>query len=862
MGLAKINILFRADLKQFSSEIQNVSREMKKHGEQLQGIGNMLSIGLTLPVAAAGAASIKMASDYEESLNKVSVAFGSSAESVKAFAKDTLTTAGIAEGTALDMASGFGDFATSMGLPQDAAAKMSTSLVALAGDLASFKNIGIDQANTALSGIFSGETEALKRVGVVMTDVNLQAFALSKGITKQYKDFSQAEKVQLRYAYVMANTTNAQGDFVRTGSGAANQTRVFTESLKQLGQQFGAVILPIFTKVITSVNSLIKAFGELSPATRENIVIFAGIAASVGPLVSVYGKLLTVLPSVASAYRAVSAVIAANPVGLAIIGIQALTLGFLAYASSQKKVVAEQTALNDAIKKGNENAASEVASLDTLYKTSTNVKLSINERKKAVDELQALYPAYFKNIKDEAILNGTASASYKQLRDDIFNKARAIAVDNEIQKRANDRVIEETALREKILATEKNIQRIRTGADVVVLQEASAIEKTAQVTATKTDLMTAQYKLLKIQRAELAKFNNDSLKEDEALLRAKQDFGAKSSKLTQNEIDKQGEIVIGTNAIAAANDGLAASKEKVFAAGTVAFYEAEIAYLQKNQKETVLSSQAWDEFGKAIDAIQKKIDALTNTGVKLPKPQIPEFDGTVPSFSVGNLEEQKAYYEELRTMFSTTSDEYLRFTDLINNTQIKINSITGVEELKTSVEDVKDNVLDFSTQLSSTISSGITDFATGFAETIAGGGNMLEGFGNLLFQSLGNMMVQLGKAAIEIGVGMLAIKAAFKTPMGAILAGGALILAGTLFKSLPAFAEGGITGGTSYYGDKILARVNSGEMIANKNQQKAIYGMMNSSSNVNVNVGGTFRVSGTDLLMLIDRATKKKDRTG
>jgi len=263
MGLANINIKFTADLRGFSTEMQNSIRTIGKLGSQLQNTGKNLSLYVSAPLVAAGAAAIKFASDYEESVNKVNVAFGPAADSVKEFAKTSLESFGIAEGTALDLAATYGDMATSMGLSQSEAAKMSTSLVGLAGDLASFKNVSIDIANTAINSIFTGETESIKKLGIVLTEANLQTYALSQGITKQYKDFTQAEKVQLRYAYVVNASKNSVGDFERTGGGAANQIRIFQESLKQLGQQFGAVILPYFTKAIVYVNGLIKVLGEL-----------------------------------------------------------------------------------------------------------------------------------------------------------------------------------------------------------------------------------------------------------------------------------------------------------------------------------------------------------------------------------------------------------------------------------------------------------------------------------------------------------------------------------------------------------------------------------------------------------------------
>lgn len=135
---------------------------LKKSGETLSNVGNKLTMGLTLPLTAAGTAAVNYASETEESVNKVNEAFGSSASVIQKWSEGTLTSIGLARGTALDMAALYGDMATSMGLGTDKAAEMSKELVNLAADLASFKNISIEQANTALKSIFTGETESLR----------------------------------------------------------------------------------------------------------------------------------------------------------------------------------------------------------------------------------------------------------------------------------------------------------------------------------------------------------------------------------------------------------------------------------------------------------------------------------------------------------------------------------------------------------------------------------------------------------------------------------------------------------------------------------------------------------------------------
>ncbi len=276
---------------------KQIGNSMKSAGEKISSIGSKMT-GISVGIVGAGATAFKFASDTAESMNKVEVAFKNSAGSVKKFAETTLETYGIAEGTALDMASLFGDMATSMGISEKKAAEMSIRLTGLAGDLASFKNVGIDQAMTALNGVFTGETESLKMLGVVMTETNLKAYALANGFKKEYDEMSQAEKVQLRYKYVLNQTKNAHGDFVRTQDGAANSTRVLLESLKELAASFGEVLIPVITPLIQKLTELIQWFGSLDENTKKTIITILGIIAVAGPLLSAIGNISSGIGSV------------------------------------------------------------------------------------------------------------------------------------------------------------------------------------------------------------------------------------------------------------------------------------------------------------------------------------------------------------------------------------------------------------------------------------------------------------------------------------------------------------------------------------------------------------------------------------
>lgn len=298
-----------------------VGKSMGGIQSTLMKTGAIMSAAITAPVVLMGKAMITAASDYQESLNKVQVAFGDSSKSVEDFASKTLSTAGIAKGSALEMASLFGDMGTSMGLPQTEMASMSTNLVQLAGDLASFKNVNIDQVQGALAGIFTGETESLKRLGIVMTETNVEAYAMSKGIKKSYSEMSQAEKVALRYEYVMNSTQNAQGDFARTSDGTANSTRTFQETLKELNVTLGEKLLPIITPVIQKMTEMISGFAKLDPKWQMIILGLIGALAILGPVITLITSLVTAWTFVQGIFNAV---MAANPIALVILAIVAL----------------------------------------------------------------------------------------------------------------------------------------------------------------------------------------------------------------------------------------------------------------------------------------------------------------------------------------------------------------------------------------------------------------------------------------------------------------------------------------------------------------------------------------------------------
>lgn len=275
-----------------TSGLNAINRKLTNLGGKVcsgvvKGLKTVAKVSFAGLVAGIGAAATglvtvaKLASDLEETKNKIEVSFGvkdasgkviddTYSKKVMEWSKNSTTSMGLAQQTALDMTALFGDMGVSMGFTEKAAADMSMALTQQAADLASFKNMDIDSVTTALKGVYTGETESLKNLGVVMTQANLEQFAMEQGITKSYEAMTQAEKVQLRYNYLMKVTKNATGDYVRTGGGFANQLRTLTENFKQLGAVIGKLPMEKLASGMKVINdALAKIQGILSDGIQD-----------------------------------------------------------------------------------------------------------------------------------------------------------------------------------------------------------------------------------------------------------------------------------------------------------------------------------------------------------------------------------------------------------------------------------------------------------------------------------------------------------------------------------------------------------------------------------------------------------------
>lgn len=296
----KIQNAFNRTFRSISSGLSNIKNRFDSIVDGIFTVKNaimgVVAGQLITKVTSFGKAWIDMASDLVETQGKIDVVFASSADKVSQWAKSSIKNMGLAQQTALDSAALFGDMGTGMGMSQERAADMAMTLTQLGADLASFKNISGDVATTALKAVYTGETESLKNLGVVMTQANLEEFARSKGLRKKIKDMKEAEKVELRYMYVMSRTKNAQGDFLRTGGNAANQMRMHSEMLKEIQTNWGMVILPKYTELLSKANQLLV---DNMPVIQKAFEDFYG------SLVNVYHTMKDVYNTSVNVYNAV-----------------------------------------------------------------------------------------------------------------------------------------------------------------------------------------------------------------------------------------------------------------------------------------------------------------------------------------------------------------------------------------------------------------------------------------------------------------------------------------------------------------------------------------------------------------------------
>ena len=225
---------------------------------------------------------LDLGSDLAEVENVVDVTFSTMSDQVDKFAKSAAKSFGLSETMAKQYTGTFGAMAKAFGFGEQQAYEMSTALTSLAGDVASFYNLSQDEAYTKLKSVFTGETESLKDLGIVMTQTALDAYAMANGYGKTTSAMTEQEKVALRYKFVLGQLSLAQGDFARTSDSWANQTRLMALQTQSIMASIGQGLINLFTPAIKLINVVLGKVAQLAEAFKGFTELITGKKSSGG----------------------------------------------------------------------------------------------------------------------------------------------------------------------------------------------------------------------------------------------------------------------------------------------------------------------------------------------------------------------------------------------------------------------------------------------------------------------------------------------------------------------------------------------------------------------------------------------------
>ena len=254
----------------FKAQMEGITRIAKKTGKILAGAFAVKSI------KDFGTKCLELGSDLAEVQNVVDVTFPHMTAQVDKFAQSAAQSFGLSETMAKRYTGTFGAMAKAFGFTEKEAYDMASTLTGLTGDVASFYNLNQDEAYTKLKSVFTGETESLKDLGVVMTQTALDAYAMANGYGKTTSAMTEAEKVSLRYAFVQDQLSAATGDFARTSGSWANQVRIMKLQMESFMATVGQGLINLFTPALKMINALIGKLATLANAFKSFTELITG----------------------------------------------------------------------------------------------------------------------------------------------------------------------------------------------------------------------------------------------------------------------------------------------------------------------------------------------------------------------------------------------------------------------------------------------------------------------------------------------------------------------------------------------------------------------------------------------------------
>lgn len=272
------------DSSQIVNQLTGASNKAAKQATSIfSGMGKKIAAGLSIAAFTKFTKDcLEVGSNVTEVQNVVDTAFKDLSGQADQWASNAMTNFGLSELSAKKYMGVFGQMSNAMGITGQAALDMAEDVTGLTGDVASFYNLSTDEAYTKLKSIWTGETETLKDLGVVMNQTNLDQYALNNGFGKTTAKMTEQEKVMLQYQYVTSALSNATGDFVKTQDSWANQTRILSLRFEQLKASLGKGFIALFTPILRGLNTVLAGLQKVADgfATFTQMLTGADISSS------------------------------------------------------------------------------------------------------------------------------------------------------------------------------------------------------------------------------------------------------------------------------------------------------------------------------------------------------------------------------------------------------------------------------------------------------------------------------------------------------------------------------------------------------------------------------------------------------
>lgn len=484
-------------LRKVTDEMDNLGDSIKDAGDKTITFGDLLKANLLSDYIQKGIGKIAegfwgflkkgvdLASNLQEVQNVVDTTFGDGAEQIYSWSEAAAESFGMSSLQAQNFNGTLGAMLKSMGLTDDAVLKMSTDMVGLAGDMASFYNLDVETAFEKIRAGISGETEPLRQLGINMSVANLEAYALSQGIETAYDKMSQSEQAILRYNYLMSVTADAQGDFAKTSDSFANQQRILQLQWENLSASLGQKLLPSLNNVLITANEKLpqaersienigRILGTVTEFALDNHEAILSLIAAYGTFygvmkagntvstaVTAIKSLTTATKSAEAAQHGMNAAAAANPYVLLASAIAAVTVGFIAFANSADTVHNRIKDVNNDVKELKKNTEESLASTEAeiavfrekaaqyekLRKEANRTAGEEEELAKRAEELQQYMPDGTQLINEQTGAYNSLADSIDSVSESMRLKATIAAYEDEY-----------TELIKKQLEAQKNLE--------------------------------------------------------------------------------------------------------------------------------------------------------------------------------------------------------------------------------------------------------------------------------------------------------------------------------------------------------------------------------------------------------------------